>query len=104
MENITESSKENISIPEGTANHTLCYSGSDLFRKGYKNPDWTGDRDHRKSRSDFAFLLNGGTISWKIKKKTCTTLSTTESGFVSCASLYKMLFGQMYCQKILRVQ
>lgn len=63
---------------KGTADHTLCYNGSDLFIRGYINVD-------RKSILSYAFLLNGGAISWKNKKQTCTALSTIESEFVACA-------------------
>ena len=69
-----------------TTDHTLCYSGSDLFITCSTNVDWDGDRDDRKSTSCFVFLLNGDTISWKSKKETCTTLLTMESEFVACAS------------------
>ncbi|XP_049372642.1 secreted RxLR effector protein 161-like [Solanum verrucosum] len=72
---------------KGTADHTLCYSGSDLFIRGYTDIDWVGDRNDRKSTSGYAFLLNGGVISCKSKKQTCTAVSTMESEFVACASV-----------------
>ncbi|XP_070029523.1 secreted RxLR effector protein 161-like [Nicotiana sylvestris] len=71
---------------KGTANYSLCYSGNDLYLRGYIDADWAGDWNDRKSTSGYAFLLNGGAISWKIKKQTCTTLSTMEDEFVACAS------------------
>jgi len=71
---------------KGTADYSLCYSGSDLLLKGYIDADWAGDRNDRKSTSGYAFLLNGGTISWESKKQICTALSTMESEFVACAS------------------
>ena len=72
---------------KGTTDYTLCYSGFDLFIRCYTYVDWASDRNDRKSTSSYAFLLNGGAISWKIKKKTCITLSTMESEFVACVSL-----------------
>ncbi|XP_055811856.1 secreted RxLR effector protein 161-like [Solanum dulcamara] len=71
---------------KGTVDYSLCYSGSDLFLRGYADVVWAGDRNDRKSTSDYAFLLNSGAISWKSKKQTCTTLSIMESEFVACAS------------------
>ncbi|XP_055821255.1 secreted RxLR effector protein 161-like [Solanum dulcamara] len=69
-----------------TADHSLCYNGSDLLLIGYIDADWAGDRNDRKSTFVYAFLLNGGAISWKSKKQTCTTLSIMESEFVAYAS------------------
>ncbi|KAF3666857.1 hypothetical protein FXO37_10333 [Capsicum annuum] len=60
----------------GTADYSLCYSGSDLSIRGYTDVDWAGDWYDRKSTSVYAFLLNGGAISWKSKKQTCTALET----------------------------
>lgn len=54
--------------------------------RGYTDVDWAGDRNDRKSTSCYAFLLNGGAISWKSKKQTCTALSTMKAEFVACAS------------------
>ena len=82
-----------------TVDHILCYSGSDLFIKGYTNTDWAGDWDHRKSTSNFSFLLNGGTISWKSKKKTCITLSTMKSEFVACVcALLKDIWSKRFLE------
>ena len=68
-----------------TANHTLCYSGSDLLIRGYTDADWASLRNYRKSISYYALLLNDSAISWKSKKKICTTLSIMGSKFVACA-------------------
>ncbi|XP_075088620.1 secreted RxLR effector protein 161-like [Nicotiana tabacum] len=72
---------------KGTADYSLCYSGNDLYLRGYTDVDWAGDQNDRKSTSGYAFLLNGGTISWKSKKQTYIALSTMETEFVACASV-----------------
>ncbi|XP_070056873.1 secreted RxLR effector protein 161-like [Nicotiana tomentosiformis] len=71
---------------KGTADYSLCYSENDLYLGGYIDVDWASDRNDRKSTSGYAFLLNGGAISWKNKKQTCTALSIMEAEFVACAS------------------
>ncbi|XP_070008382.1 secreted RxLR effector protein 161-like [Nicotiana tabacum] len=71
---------------KGTVDYSLCYNRNDLYLRGYTDVDWAGDQNNRKSTSGYAFLLNGGAISWKSKKQTCTILSTMEVEFVSCAS------------------
>ncbi|XP_075087600.1 secreted RxLR effector protein 161-like [Nicotiana tabacum] len=72
---------------KGTEDYSLCYSGNDLYLKGYTCVDWAGDRNDRKSTSSYAFLLNSGAISWKSKKQNCTTLSTMEYEFLACVSV-----------------
>ena len=52
-----------------TVDHALCYSRSDLLITGYTDVDCAGDRDDIKSPSSYAFLLNGGPISWKSNKQ-----------------------------------
>ncbi|XP_070031499.1 secreted RxLR effector protein 161-like [Nicotiana tomentosiformis] len=70
---------------KGTTDYSLYYSRNNLHLRGYTNADWAGDWNDRKSTSGYAFLLNGGSISSKSKKQTCTTLSTIEAEFVACA-------------------
>ncbi|XP_075076763.1 secreted RxLR effector protein 161-like [Nicotiana tabacum] len=77
--------KRSFRYLKGTADYSLCYSGNDLYLRGYTHADWAADRNDRKSTSSYAFLLNGGAISRKSKKQTCTTLSTMEVEFVTCA-------------------
>ncbi|XP_075086230.1 secreted RxLR effector protein 161-like [Nicotiana tabacum] len=71
---------------KGTTDYSLCYSRNDLYLRGYTDVDWAGDRKDRKLISGYSFLLNGGAISWKSKKQTCTSLSMMEAEFVACAS------------------
>ncbi|XP_070007990.1 secreted RxLR effector protein 161-like [Nicotiana sylvestris] len=71
---------------KGTADYSLCYNGNDLYLRGYTDADWAGNQNDRKSTSDYAFLLNGGAISWKSKKQTCIALLTKEVEFVACVS------------------
>ena len=62
-----------------TTNYLLCYQALDLSLVGYSDADWDGDPDERKSTSGYAFLLNGGTITWCNKKQNCVALSTMEA-------------------------
>ncbi|PHU19279.1 hypothetical protein BC332_10430 [Capsicum chinense] len=43
---------------KGTADYSLCYSGSDLFIRDCIDIDWAGDRYDIKSTFGYAFLLN----------------------------------------------
>ena len=75
---------------KSTAGYSLCYQGNDTTLKGYTDADWGGDVDERKSTSGYAFLLNGGAITWCSKKRTCVALSTMEAEFVACASVVQV--------------
>ncbi|OMO58188.1 Integrase, catalytic core [Corchorus capsularis] len=71
---------------KGTADYMLCYRGSNLNLIGYTDADWGGDLDERKSTSGYAFLLNGGAITWSSKKQSCIALSTMEAEFIACSA------------------
>ena len=71
---------------KATTDYCLCFQGSDMSLKGYSDADWAGDLDDRKSTSGYAFLLNGGAISWNSKKQACVALSTMEAEYVACSA------------------
>src|SRR5882724_11823729 len=48
---------------------------------GYCNANYVEDPCDRKSTSGYAFMLAGGSISWKSKKQTSVSLSTTEAEY-----------------------
>ncbi|XP_075088370.1 uncharacterized protein LOC142170372 [Nicotiana tabacum] len=101
----TENEKEDMSrVPyssivgsliyvKGTADNSLCYSGNDLYLRGYTDAEWAGVRNDRKSTSGYAFLVNGGAISWKSKKQTCTSLQQWKLSSWLVRLQYKKLFG-----------
>ncbi|PKI32290.1 hypothetical protein CRG98_047318 [Punica granatum] len=63
----------------GTMDYELCYRGNEICSIGYSDADWAGDVDERKSTTGYAFLLNGGTVSWVSKEQTYIALSTMEA-------------------------
>ena len=71
---------------KGTSDYMLCYQSPDLQMVGYSDADWGGDIDERKSTSGYAFLLNGGAITWSSKKQSCISLSTMEAEYVACSA------------------
>jgi len=64
---------------KGTTDYMICYQAPDLRLVGYSDANWGGHPDERKSTSGYAFLLNGGTITWYSKKQTCVALCTMEA-------------------------
>jgi hypothetical protein len=53
---------------------------------GYSDADWAGDRDTRKSRTGYVFLINSGCITWQTKKQPTIALSTSEAELMSLSS------------------
>ena len=56
---------------------------------GYTDSDWAGDVNDRKSTGGYVFLLQNGAISWKARKQTTVTLSSTEAEYVAASEAAK---------------
>jgi len=52
---------------------------------GFTDSDFAGDLDDRKSTSGYVFTLAGGPVSWKSKKQSLVSLSSTEAEYVGCS-------------------
>jgi hypothetical protein len=48
----------------GTANHALCFGGSETFLQGYVDLDMAGDKDSKRSTTGYVFTIGGTTVSW----------------------------------------
>ncbi|XP_058762697.1 secreted RxLR effector protein 161-like [Vicia villosa] len=53
---------------------------------GWRDSDYTKDRDDRKSTSGYMFNIGSRPVSWSSKKQPIITLSTTEAEFVAATS------------------
>ena len=69
---------------KGTASKKLEYSkeGADQIR-GYTDADWGGDPDDRRSTTGYVFTLQGGAISWNVKKQPTVALSSCEAEYMA---------------------
>jgi hypothetical protein len=67
MQNPNESHWEVLqrvfSYLKGTSNKGLIYKRSAEGLIGYIDADWAGDRDTKRSTSDYIFLMQGAPIS-----------------------------------------
>ncbi|XP_073225732.1 secreted RxLR effector protein 161-like [Cicer arietinum] len=52
---------------------------------GFTDADWCGDRDDRKSTTDYVFTVNNSPISWCSRKQSIVALSTCEAEYVSAS-------------------
>jgi hypothetical protein len=66
----------------GTANHALCFGGSETVLQGYVDSYMAGDKDSRRSTTWYVFTIGGTTISWISKLQKVVALSTTEVEYV----------------------
>jgi hypothetical protein len=86
---------------KGTLDFGLCYTGDHDFRLiGYTDSDWAGSVSDRKSTSGCCFSLGSAMTSWKSRKQSSISLSTTEAEYIaSCSAsceaiwLQKLLTG-----------
>ena len=66
----------------GTKDWKLVYGTTDRGLEGYTDADGSS-QEHRHAISGYAYLVNGGAISWSSKKQELVTLSTAESEYVA---------------------
>ena len=87
---------------KGTRDLWLSYGKKVRELEGYADADGSMAED-RKAISGYAFLVNGGAVSWSAKRQEIISLSTTESEYVAAVhaakealwlrSLISSLFG-----------
>jgi hypothetical protein len=87
---------------KGTKDLWLGYGGKRRELQGYADADGNMAED-RKAISGYAFIINGGAVSWSAKRQEIISLSTTESEYIAATyaakealwlrSLILQLFG-----------
>ena len=71
---------------KGTLLRGLYFSAhSSLILSRYSNADWAGDPTDRHSTTGYCFFLGDSLISWRSKKQTVTSRSSTESEYRALA-------------------
>ena len=66
----------------GTKELELTYSGDDRGLVGYVDADGAS-QDHRRAISGYVFMVDGGAVSWSLKKQELVTLSTAEAEYIA---------------------
>jgi hypothetical protein len=72
----------------GTKDLWLTYGVSSMDLEGYSDADGSM-HEERKAISGYAFLLDGGAVSWSLKKQDIIVLSTTEAEYVAATQATK---------------
>lgn len=57
----------------------LMLGGTTASISGYTDADWGSDQDDCHSIGAYVFKIGSSSISWKSKKQSCVTLSSTEA-------------------------
>jgi hypothetical protein len=88
---------------KGSRELWLSYGGEGKVLEGYADADGSMMED-RRAISGYAFIINGGAVSWSAKKQEIVSLSTTESEYIAATyaakealwlrSLISQLFGK----------
>ena len=72
----------------GTKNWRLTYGGEQSDLVGYTDADGAS-QPHRRAISGYAFLIDGGAVSWGSRKQELVTLSTAEAEYVAATHAAK---------------
>jgi hypothetical protein len=85
----------------GTVDVGLLYSRSKASFAGFCDADYAGDLDGRKSTTGYAFVMNGGAISWSSKLQSTVACSTVEAEYMAAAAAVKeALWLRMLCNDL----
>lgn len=72
----------------GTTDLKLTYGGVENALVGYADADGSMGED-RRAISGYAFLIDGGAVSWSSKRQEIVSLSTTESEYIAATHATK---------------
>ena len=83
-----EAVKQIFCYLKGTRDHWLIYGEQGPSISGYTDADGMSNED-RHTISGFAFLIDGGAVSWSSKRQSIVTLSTAEAEYIAATHAAK---------------
>ena len=84
-----------------TTSHALCFGGSSIVLHGYVDSDMAGDKDSRRSKIGYAFIVGGTIVSCISKLQKVVALSSTEVEYVAAIEASKeMIWLQRFMEEL----
>lgn len=85
--------KRTLRYLQGIKHLGIIYNNNNNVKtlKAFRDVDYAGDVENRKSTSGYIIEFCGGPISWASHKQPITALSSTEAEFISAADCCKEL-------------
>jgi len=77
---------------QGSSDHGLFYTKSNLQLNAFCDSDWAGCPDDRRSTTGFAVFLGDCLVSWSAKKQAVVSRSSTEAEYRSLSTTTAELF------------
>jgi hypothetical protein len=85
----------------GTSTHALCFGGSDIVLQGYVDLYMAGDKDSRRSTTEYVFTVGGTTVSCISKLQKVVSLSTMKEEYVVATEASKeMIWLQRFMEEL----
>lgn len=91
-----EAAKHIVRYLKGTRDLKLTYGGGSKGFSGFSDASHGSENIKWKSMSGYAFLMDGGAVSWSAKKQSIVALSSAESEYVAITHATKELVSLRY--------
>lgn len=82
LDNPKTAAKRIMRYLKGTIDYKITYGGKSSIC-GYCDSDYAADIDDRKSTTGYIFKMNGGAISWGLRKQAVVAQSTAEAEYTA---------------------
>ena len=98
-----EAAKHIVRYLKGTRERQLTYGAGPTGLYGYSDASFASPDLGHKSMSGYAFMVNGGAISWSAKKQSVVALSTAKAEYLAmCHATKELLWIRSFITEVFR--